>query len=64
MWPFSRRKGSSGFSSSFTAEEVTQGIDGTNLTAIVTGFFFYFTYNSLCSFYFLVQIRAVFSVVL
>ncbi|RVW42012.1 Short-chain dehydrogenase TIC 32, chloroplastic [Vitis vinifera] len=36
MWPFSR-KGASGFSSSSTAEEVTQGIDGTGLTAIVTG---------------------------
>ncbi|OMO58615.1 Short-chain dehydrogenase/reductase SDR [Corchorus olitorius] len=30
-------KGPSGFSSSSTAEEVTQGIDGTGLTAIVTG---------------------------
>ncbi|KAL5173695.1 Short-chain dehydrogenase TIC 32, chloroplastic [Glycine soja] len=29
--------GSSGFSSSSTAEEVTQGIDGSGLTAIVTG---------------------------
>ncbi|KAI4347570.1 hypothetical protein L6164_008374 [Bauhinia variegata] len=36
MWPFSR-KGPSGFSSSSTAEEVTQGIDGSGLTAIVTG---------------------------
>jgi hypothetical protein len=36
MWPF-HRKGPSGFSSSSTAEEVTQGIDGTGLTAIVTG---------------------------
>ncbi|KAK8497860.1 hypothetical protein V6N12_055710 [Hibiscus sabdariffa] len=36
MWPF-RRKGPSGFSSSSTAEEVTQGTDGTGLTAIVTG---------------------------
>jgi WW domain-containing oxidoreductase len=36
MWPFSR-KGPSGFSASSTAEEVTQGIDGTGLTAIVTG---------------------------
>ncbi|KAK8690373.1 hypothetical protein V6N13_073907 [Hibiscus sabdariffa] len=36
MWLFSR-KGPSGFSSSSTAEEVTQGIDGTGLTAIVTG---------------------------
>ncbi|KAL3498867.1 hypothetical protein ACH5RR_041599 [Cinchona calisaya] len=36
MWIF-ERKGSSGFSASTTAEEVTQGIDGTSLTAIVTG---------------------------
>ncbi|KAG6649856.1 short-chain dehydrogenase TIC 32, chloroplastic-like [Carya illinoinensis] len=36
MWPFNR-KGLSGFSSSSTAEEVTRGIDGTGLTAIVTG---------------------------
>ncbi|KAK7391352.1 hypothetical protein VNO78_19767 [Psophocarpus tetragonolobus] len=36
MWPFSS-KGASGFSSSSTAEQVTQGIDGTGLTAIVTG---------------------------
>ncbi|CAJ1952818.1 unnamed protein product [Sphenostylis stenocarpa] len=36
VWPFSR-KGGSGFSSSSTAEEVTHGIDGTYLTAIVTG---------------------------
>ncbi|KAL4279300.1 hypothetical protein GQ457_03G013590 [Hibiscus cannabinus] len=36
MWLFSR-KGPSGFSSSSTAEQVTQGIDGTALTAIVTG---------------------------
>ncbi|XP_042507553.1 short-chain dehydrogenase TIC 32, chloroplastic-like isoform X2 [Macadamia integrifolia] len=36
MWPFNR-KGPSGFSASSTAEEVTQGIDGTGLTAIVTG---------------------------
>ncbi|RVX01906.1 Short-chain dehydrogenase TIC 32, chloroplastic [Vitis vinifera] len=35
MWLFSR-KGPSGFSASSTAEEVTQGIDGTGLTAIVT----------------------------
>jgi len=34
--------GSSGFSSSSTAEEVTQGIDGSGLTAIVTGQFFFF----------------------
>ncbi|KAJ4773978.1 NAD(P)-binding Rossmann-fold superfamily protein [Rhynchospora pubera] len=36
MWPFNR-KGPSGFSVSSTAEEVTQGIDGTGLTALVTG---------------------------
>ncbi|KAF3432961.1 hypothetical protein FNV43_RR24063 [Rhamnella rubrinervis] len=36
MWLF-RKKCPSGFSSSSTAEEVTQGIDGTGLTAIVTG---------------------------
>ncbi|KAM1780811.1 hypothetical protein FF1_041940 [Malus domestica] len=36
MWCF-RRRGQSGFSSSSTAEEVTQGIDATGLTAIVTG---------------------------
>ncbi|GAV83876.1 adh_short domain-containing protein [Cephalotus follicularis] len=36
MWIFSR-KGPSGFSGSSTAEEVTQGIDGAGLTAIVTG---------------------------
>lgn len=36
MWFFGR-KGPSGFSSSSTAEEVTQGIDGSGLTAIVTG---------------------------
>ncbi|KAH7557664.1 hypothetical protein JRO89_XS11G0198400 [Xanthoceras sorbifolium] len=38
MWFFeSKKKGPSGFSSTSTAEEVTQGIDGTGLTAIVTG---------------------------
>lgn len=36
MWLFSRT-GPSGFSASSTAEEVTQGIDGSGLTAIVTG---------------------------
>lgn len=36
MWLFNR-KGASGFSASSTAEEVTEGIDGTGLTAIVTG---------------------------
>lgn len=37
MWIFGW-KGPSGFSARSTAEEVTQGIDGTGLTAIVTGF--------------------------
>ncbi|XP_061957180.1 short-chain dehydrogenase TIC 32, chloroplastic-like isoform X1 [Populus nigra] len=36
MWFFSRN-GTSGFSASSTAEDVTQGIDGSGLTAIVTG---------------------------
>ncbi|XP_059304759.1 short-chain dehydrogenase TIC 32, chloroplastic-like [Lycium ferocissimum] len=36
MW-FLSKKGPSGFSSNSTAEEVTQGIDGSTLTAIVTG---------------------------
>ncbi|KAH6804298.1 Rossmann-fold superfamily protein [Perilla frutescens var. frutescens] len=36
MW-FFEREGASGFSGSSTAEQVTEGIDGTNLTAIVTG---------------------------
>ncbi|XP_022887090.1 short-chain dehydrogenase TIC 32, chloroplastic-like [Olea europaea var. sylvestris] len=36
MWLFNR-KGPSGFSASSTAEDVTQGIDGSDLTAIVTG---------------------------
>ncbi|WOK94875.1 hypothetical protein Cni_G03580 [Canna indica] len=36
MWLFSR-KGASGFSWSSTAEEVTEGLDGSGLTAIVTG---------------------------
>ncbi|KAL8534441.1 hypothetical protein ACS0TY_010453 [Phlomoides rotata] len=36
MWPF-KRNGPSGFSSSSTAEDVTQGIDASGLTAIVTG---------------------------
>ncbi|TKY45217.1 Short-chain dehydrogenase TIC 32 [Spatholobus suberectus] len=37
-WPFNR-EGGSAFSSSSTAEEVTEGMDGTGLTAIVTGIF-------------------------
>lgn len=39
MWIFGW-KGPSGFSARSTAEEVTQGIDGTGLTAIVTGLSF------------------------
>nr|XP_016502786.1 PREDICTED: short-chain dehydrogenase TIC 32, chloroplastic-like [Nicotiana tabacum] len=35
MW-FLSKKGASGFSANSTAEEVTQGIDGSALTAIVT----------------------------
>ncbi|CAI9092262.1 OLC1v1027456C2 [Oldenlandia corymbosa var. corymbosa] len=37
MWWFRSRKGPSGFSATSTAEEVTQGIDGSGLTAIITG---------------------------
>ncbi|KAK7380336.1 hypothetical protein VNO78_32844 [Psophocarpus tetragonolobus] len=47
MWSFSR-KGASGFSSSSTAEEVTHGIDGTGLTAIVTGNLVRLGFNRLC----------------
>lgn len=36
MW-FLSKKGLSGFSPNSTAEEVTQAIDGSALTAIVTG---------------------------
>ena len=36
MWLF-RREGPSWFSASSTAEEVTEGIDGSGLTAILTG---------------------------
>ncbi|KAI3458129.1 hypothetical protein Pfo_014792 [Paulownia fortunei] len=36
MWLFSR-KGASGFSATSTAEQVTEGVDGSGLTAIVTG---------------------------
>ncbi|XP_077241930.1 short-chain dehydrogenase TIC 32, chloroplastic-like [Tasmannia lanceolata] len=35
--PFCSKKGPSGFSANSTAEQVTEGIDGTGLTAIVTG---------------------------
>lgn len=39
------RKGPSGFGSASTAEEVTQGIDASHLTAIITGTHTYtFTY--------------------
>jgi len=39
MW-FIGWKGPSGFSASSTAQQVTHGIDGTSLTAIITGSFF------------------------
>ena len=38
MWILGR-KGPSGFSACSTAEQVTQGIDATGLTAIVTGLY-------------------------
>lgn len=37
IWDWWRKPGSSGFTASSTAEDVTQGIDATGLTAIVTG---------------------------
>ncbi|ONK57995.1 uncharacterized protein A4U43_C09F6630 [Asparagus officinalis] len=37
LWNWPWRAGSSGFGSSSTAEQVTEGIDADNLTAIVTG---------------------------
>ncbi|EPS64916.1 hypothetical protein M569_09862, partial [Genlisea aurea] len=37
MWSLFRRKASNGFSAASTAEEVTEGIDASGLTAIVTG---------------------------
>ncbi|KAK4838945.1 hypothetical protein QYF36_017714 [Acer negundo] len=37
VWFFGRQKCTSGFSSSSTAKEVTQGVDGSAFTAIVTG---------------------------
>ena len=36
MW-FFQKKGESGFGGYSTAEDVTQGIDGSGLTTIVTG---------------------------
>ena len=51
MW-FFKRKGSSGFSSSSTAEKVTHGIDASGLTAIVTGHagvYVFFYVNFDCS---------------
>ncbi|KAH7292061.1 hypothetical protein KP509_29G049900 [Ceratopteris richardii] len=37
VWPFARAHTSSGFNSRSTAEDVTDGIDASKLTAIVTG---------------------------
>ena len=56
MWIFSR-KGPSGFSASSTAEEVTKGIDGTGLTAIVTGLFLFNFSLSGCSLICLILIQ-------
>lgn len=39
LWFMFKRKGASGFSAASTAEEVTEGIDGTGLTAVVTANF-------------------------
>lgn len=39
--------GPSGFSARSTAEQVTKGIDGTGLTAIVTGLLPFFLYTRL-----------------
>lgn len=46
MWIFGWA-GPSGFSGKSTAQQVTQGIDGTGLTAIVTGLqeFYLFIYD-------------------
>lgn len=44
------RAGPSGFGSASTAEQVTQGIDGSNLTAIITGQFLQFHYTYKFSF--------------
>ena len=46
MWPF-WWKGASGFSAHSTAEQVTHGIDGTALTAIITGPFF-INFSMIC----------------
>ena len=50
MWIFGW-KGPSGFSARSTAEEVSQGIDGTGLTAIVTGFSFFLESGVFLFFY-------------
>jgi hypothetical protein len=53
MW-FLGWKGESGFSASSTAEQVTHGIHGTSLTAIITGTIFFFFFCFLFQFLFLV----------
>ena len=40
------KPGPSGFGSASTAEQVTEGIDASHLTAIVTGQFFFFPFLS------------------
>jgi hypothetical protein len=37
MWGLLRRRSPSGFSPSSTGEEVTAGVDGSGLVAVVTG---------------------------
>ena len=44
--------GKSGYAASSTAEDVTKGVDGTGLTAIVTGIYYiYISYLLRTSFY-------------
>ena len=46
MWWF-YRKGPSGFAGASTAEEVTAGIDGRGLVAVITGTYFYFLVSAV-----------------
>lgn len=59
MWIFGR-KGPSGFSYRSTAEEVTQGIDGTGLTAIVTGLLFPSFFLATAEFFFCWSVPVIF----
>lgn len=60
------RRGPSGFGSASTAEEVTLGIDATNLTAIITGSYIYICiYTAMfLSFIFFFLIKDLFSFLL